>query len=110
VLGEQILQKGPQTESDAARMQLTEISPSKSTNVNREIIEAGKHKANRVRAKAAFYTKFANHYGLNGVNPKGMTADQLWVAMGDAFTKQLFPQDYGSGQSAPIRVISRRKK
>lgn len=109
VLGKQILQKGPQTESDAARLQLTEISPSKSGKVNKEIIEAGKRKTDRVRAKAIFYTKFANKYGLNGTSPNGFTADQLWNQAGDIITERYFPSKGKKPQSS-IKVLSRRKK
>ena len=111
VLDKQILQKGPQTESDAARLQLTEISPSKMPDANESIIKTGIHRTNRDKARPVFYTKFANHYGLNGVNPQGKTADQLWAIMGDQFTKQLFPQDYQQQQKkSGIRVISVRDK
>jgi len=111
VLGQQLLQKGPQTESDAARLQLTELSPSKSQKVNEDVIKAGNAKMDRVRAKAIFYTKFANNWGLNGVSPDGFTADQLWAKSADYITKKLLGHEAGK-KGAPkgtrkIKVLSR---
>lgn len=110
VLGQQLLQKGPQTESDAARLQLTELSPSKSEEVNNRVIESGKAKTDRVRAKSAWYTLWANKYGLNGTDPDGNTADSLWAKSADYITKRIlhgapsrFPQGGG------IKVLSRTK-
>src|SRR3546814_9213428 len=45
VLEQQIAQKGPQTESDAARMKLTEIIPYRTKAANQEIIASGALKA-----------------------------------------------------------------
>ncbi len=110
VLGKQILQKGPQTESDAARLQLTEISPEKSQAVNREIIDSGLDKTTRIQAKATFYTKFANRWGLNGVAPNGMTADQLWKSVANKVTQDVKDARNGGGnRGGGVRVISRRK-
>lgn len=113
VLTRQIEQKGPQTESDAARLMLTELSPSKSEAVNKEIVERGRHKTRREQAKAIFYTRFANKWGLNGTSPHGHTADELWAKQGDAITRQLFEgkpilKQQPTGTSR-IRVISRTK-
>lgn len=108
VLGKQLLQKGPQTESDAARLQLTEISPNKSPEANMNVIQNGIAKTRRIRAKAVFYTKFAQQYGLNGTNDKGETADEIWAKKADAITKQLF-NDQVSQSGGDIRVLSRRK-
>ncbi len=106
VLGKQLLQKGPQTESDAARLQLTEISPSKSKAVNQSVIDSGLAKTQRVQAKSIFYTKFANRWGLNGVAPNGMTADQLWNHTRDKITSDLAASRRGG---SGIKVISRTK-
>lgn len=78
VLSEQIQQKGPQTESDAARMQMTEISPYKDTSTNMAIIRAGMAKTQRVQQRANFYTQWANRFGLNGTNPQGETVEQAF--------------------------------
>lgn len=111
VLSEQLLQKGPQTESDAARLMLTEISPMKSKEVNEDIINRGQWKAKRVQAKATFYAKWANKYGLNGVSEHGNTADQVWAKQGDRLTEAMFgprtPQKKGGG--VEIKVLSKTK-
>lgn len=119
VLGEQILQKGPQTESDAARMQLTEISPGKSKAANKATIAAGRAKADRVRAKPTFYTAWANKYGLNGVDENGFTADQVWAQAADAITARVLGRSktvFGALQEqhrgrtpGTIKIISRTK-
>jgi hypothetical protein len=79
VLSTQIAQKGPQTESDAARMQLTEISPYKTPEANRRVINSGIRKAALGAAKADFFTKWATQYGLNGLDDKGQTVDARWA-------------------------------
>jgi hypothetical protein len=107
VLGKQLLQKGPQTESDAARLQLTEISPQKSTATNEQVIAQGQRKAKRVQAKSIFYSRWANKYGgPNQANPEGMTADEVWNKSADYITDRLFPP---TGSGPTIRVLSRTK-
>lgn len=78
VLEGQIAQKGPQTESDAARLALTEISPYKKPDVNAQIIRSGEAKADRALARAPFYTQWANKFGLNGVNERGQSVEQAF--------------------------------
>lgn len=111
VLQAQLAQKGPQTESDAARLMLTEISPSKLSSVNEDIINKGVAKTERARAKAAFYTKWANKYGLNATNPQGQSADEIWSNAADYITNRIIhgaPRHSESGNST-IRVLSRTK-
>lgn len=108
VLERQLAQKGPQTESDAARLMLTEISPSKSAAVNRSIVERGSWKTKRDQAKAVFYGRFANKWGLHGTSPHGHTADEIWAKQGDSITKMLFDKPQG-GTGTGIRVLSRTK-
>lgn len=108
VLSKQLLQKGPQTESDAARLQLTEISPSKSREANEAIISNGLQRTNRIRARAAFYTNWSNKYGLHGQNEQGQSADEVWAKNQDVIATKMF----GGGTKPPtseIRVLSRRK-
>jgi len=107
VLQAQLAQKGPQTESDAARMMLTELSPGKTAAVNNDVINKGISKADRARAKSIFYSHFANKWGLNGVSPHGYTADQLWASDGDRITKSLFGTPQNS--TSTIKVLSREK-
>jgi hypothetical protein len=108
VLQAQLAQKGPQTESDAARMMLTELSPGKTAAVNEDIISKGIAKTDRARAKAIFYSQFANKWGLNGVTPHGYTADQLWASDGNRITQSLFgPKPKASAPD--IRIISRQR-
>jgi hypothetical protein len=78
VLEEQKPQKGPQTDSDAARMALAEISPYKTPEVNAQIIKAGDAKAVRAARRAPFYTAWANKYGLNNVNEKGQSVEDAY--------------------------------
>lgn len=80
VLQEQLAQKGPQTDSDAARLQLTELSPSKTKTVNEQVIRSGQEKAQRAQARAPFYARWANQYGLNGVDASGRSVEQAFQA------------------------------
>lgn len=111
VLTRQLEQSGPQTESDAARLALTEISPSKGVDANASIIKEGTAKTRRAQAKAAFYRMYANKWGsLNAVTPHGYTVDQIWSKMSDRLTDQLLGPVGGGRSDAPkIKVISRRK-
>lgn len=117
VLQKQLLQKGPQTDVDAARLQLTEISPSKSLAANRAVIEQGQRKAERSQARTIWLKRFAQKYGLNGRTPEGYTADELWAQKADYITQRLLhnaPAQYRGGGAAPtgngtIKIISRRK-
>jgi hypothetical protein len=123
VLGEQILQKGPQTESDAARMALTTVSPMKSKVVNEEVIRTGKAASERDQAKSVFYTAWANKYGLNGVSPEGLTADEVWGQVANSITDRVRGRtktvsesltnrrraaNPGAGNTS-IKIISRKK-
>lgn len=107
VLGKQLLQKGPQTESDAARLQLTELSPSKSEGLNRQIASEGITKSDRIRARSIFYNKFANLYGQGGTTPEGYTADQIWSHAGDRLTRSWFGKQ--SPGKPSIKILSRTK-
>lgn len=78
VLSQQLAQKGPQTESDAARLQLTEVSPYKTPEANRRILDAGMRKATLGAMKPDFYTRWTNRYGLNGTDERGRTVDAAW--------------------------------
>lgn len=78
VLLAQLPQKGVQTEGDAARMKLTDISPNTTLDTNMEIIKSGRGMANRARARGPFYTAWANKYGLNGVDEKGRDVEQAF--------------------------------
>lgn len=90
VLTEQLAQKGPQTESDAARLKLTEVSPYKTLEANKRILDAGMRKATLAAIKSDFFTQWANNYGLNGTDPKGRTVDAAWSALStDAQTRPL---------------------
>jgi hypothetical protein len=118
VLGKQLLQKGPQTESDAARLQLTELSPMKDATLNQQVIEQGKKKTDRTRAKSIFYTAWANKYGLNGVAPNGLTADQVWAQSADHIANRVLGRaktvvesraQARSKTGAKIKILSREK-
>lgn len=105
VLERQLPQKGPQTESDAARMMLADISPGKDVAANKRVIDTGRKKLAREQARAVFYSKWATKYGHNQPNPEGMTADEVWAKAADHITNRVFPPKGGS----TIRVVSRRK-
>jgi hypothetical protein len=112
VLERQIPQKGAQTESDAARMMLADVSPGKTLEANKQVIAQARKKIEREQAKSIFYAKFTNLYGLYGLSPHGHTADELWAKQGDAITNQLFhgipiPGGHGQPRKGTIRVISR---
>lgn len=84
VLAEQQKQAGPQTESDAARMALTAISPGNYKNVNAKILADGMISAQLAKRKPGFYTRWANRYGsLSAVSPNGTTVDDAWNAMAE---------------------------
>lgn len=78
VLTEQLPQKGPQTDSDAARLQLTEISPYKMEGVNNAVIESGMKKVASAKAQIPFYTQWTAKYGLNGLNEQGLDVETAY--------------------------------
>ena len=79
VLLKQMAQKGPQTESDAVRMQLATLSPFKLKGPNSTIIGNAALNAFLAQRKPEFYTKWANQNGgLNSPDKKGRTVDQAW--------------------------------
>lgn len=80
VLQEQLAQKGPQTDSDAARLQLTEISPYKMPDVNAQVVQSGSAKAQRAQQRAKFYTQWSNKYGLNAPNEQGQGVEDAFQA------------------------------
>ena len=94
VLTTQMAQKGPQTESDAARMQLTEVSPYKSLAANQSVINQGGRKAFLESKKTGFYTQWANRFGLNGLNERGQSVDDVWNGVRDKVYR-------GGGQKTP---------
>lgn len=80
VLQQAQAQKGPQTESDALRMKLADISPSKSVNVNAQILAETQYDAMMNQQEPEFYAKWANKYGsTNSQNPEGRTAGEVWA-------------------------------
>lgn len=83
VMDAQIAQKGPQTEADAARLQLAEVSPYKSKQANLGVMMRGMADATLAKRKLPFMQKWANKYGLNGVDPRGRTADEAWRGVAD---------------------------
>lgn len=87
VLQNQQAQKGPQTESDALRMKLADISPSKDSSVNAAILAEAQFDALMNQQEPEFYTKWANKYGsVNAKNKQGRTAGEVWA---EAYTKGL---------------------
>lgn len=75
----QLEQKGMQTESDAARYMLADISPMKSTNTNLQIADLGTAKAARVQARVSFYSRWRQKYGsLQAVDERGRAVEQAF--------------------------------
>lgn len=111
VLGEQTRQKGVQTEGDAARIKLAEISPSKTMDANMDIINNGLARMQRVQARASFYQQWAHKYGLHGANEQGQNVDQVWANNADAITRSMIKHNplAPAQQGGDIRVLSRRK-
>ncbi len=108
VLRRQLEQKGPQTESDAARLALTELSPSKSKEVNEDIINKGIQRTARAQARAVFYQRFSQRWGLNGRDAQGRTADEIWANEADKLTREIIG-GIDKKPTTTIRVVSRRK-
>ena len=87
VMDAQIAQKGPETEADAARLQLAEVSPFKTKQANVQLMRRGMADATLAKMKLPFFQKWAGKYGLNGLNEKGISADQAWRGVADATYK-----------------------
>lgn len=101
VLDRQIEQKGPQTESDALRLKLTEISPFKSMAANAEVISDGALRSRLLSRKAPFYVAWHNKYGMNGVDEHGRTADDVWLSVLEAAKSNLGTQEDLRGSGLP---------
>lgn len=84
VLTKQLEQKGPQTESDAARLKLSQVSPYKSLEANEALLGPALTNAISGKNRVSFYTKWANQNGLNGLDAQGRSADEVWGGMLDA--------------------------
>lgn len=84
VMDAQIAQKGPQTEADAARLQLAEVSPWKTKQANIAVMKRGMADATLAKRKLPFFQRWANKYGVNGVNERGQTADEAWTGVTNA--------------------------
>jgi hypothetical protein len=78
VLAEQTLQKGVQTEGDAARIKQAGISPYNTPETFVQNAATGKEVAQRVQGRAQFYTKWANQYGLNATDPQGRGVEEAF--------------------------------
>lgn len=101
VLARQLQQRGVQTESDAARMALAELSAEHTTDQNNMIIDRGIQAAQRDQARAAYYNAWASRFGgINGTrNSRGQTVDEAWHQFGQAYTNQMFRSSGGQGQT-----------
>jgi hypothetical protein len=91
VLEGQIAQKGVQTDADAARLMLSDFSPYKSVRANAEIVRGGMLSAQLAARKPGFYAAWANRYGLNGLDPRGRSVDDAWLAMVEDARGRLAP-------------------
>lgn len=90
VLNSQIAQKGPQTESDAARMKLANVSPNKDVRVNADILAEQQYDTLMKQSRAGFYETWANNLGsTHAINGQGKTADQVWAEQYDRGLRQM---------------------
>lgn len=79
VLNSQLAQKGPQTESDAARMKLTGVSPNKGTNTNAQLLAEQQYDVMMKQQRPGFYEYWANRLGsTHALNGSRQSADQVW--------------------------------
>ena len=74
----QMEQRGVQTDADAARYKLADIDPGKTMDANARVIARGRAKIRDSREKVQFFTKWANRFGLNGVNQHGVDVTAAW--------------------------------
>ncbi len=102
VLAAQVVQKGPQTESDAARMAMTGIQPGNRKETNAKILNEAMLKAQLGLRKPGFYTRWAQKYGsLSALDPKGRSIADAWNAMAqDAFRRNQKRGDPGMVRGA----------
>lgn len=84
VLDKQQAQSGPQTESDAARMKLAGIQATNDLSANVPILMRGYADSALAERKMPFYTNWANRYGLNGVDARGRSVDDVWRGVREA--------------------------
>lgn len=72
-------ERGTQTEGDAARSLLAAVTPS---NIDpRSVTSSIISKADRQISRADFYTKWANRYGLSGVDEQGRSVERAFNDM-----------------------------
>lgn len=72
-------QKGPQTESDAARYMKSTFGPDKMPDVNARSIAEATYAARMDVLRPEIYLQWANKYGsLNALNEKGQGIDEVW--------------------------------
>lgn len=84
VLAEQTLQKGVQTEGDAARIKAGDINPSMEPSAYDEATQRGLGVANRAKTRAQFYTQWAQTHGLNGLDENGDAVETAFAKAGQA--------------------------
>lgn len=72
-------QKGPQTESDAARYMKSTFGPDKSPKINASAVGEAMFNAKFDELRPGMYTQWANKYGsLNARNKDGLTVDEWY--------------------------------
>lgn len=80
VLNAQLAQKGPQTESDAARMKLVGVSPNKATGTNAQLLAEQQYDTMMKNQRPAFFEYWANKLGsTHALNGARKSADQVWT-------------------------------
>lgn len=99
-------QKGPQTESDAARYMKSTFGPDKSPKINASAVGEAMFNAKFDELRPGMYTQWANKYGsLTARNKDGLSVDE-WYNNARASGWNNFQKKYGQGapRNAPANA------
>lgn len=80
VLAEQKQQRGVQTEGDAARIKAGDVGVRASSSANAGAVQRGRQESQLLIDRASALTQWANRYGVNGLNERGQTFQQVFDA------------------------------
>jgi hypothetical protein len=84
VLDKQLDQKGQQTEADAARLALSQLSGDKGYTANKRLVADAALNARLAQNKLTHYSGWLTRYGsLDATDAKGRNADQAWQQIAD---------------------------
>lgn len=92
-------QKGPQTESDAARYMKSTFGPDKSSSINASAVGEAMFNAKFDELRPGMYTQWANKYGsLTARNKDGLSVDE-WYNNARASGWNNYQKKYGQRPS-----------